>query len=147
MDNVTQVNADADVNLLGWFLVYVVSAELGVNLLGTLHGMDDGREVYEEGIPDRFDDGTMMLAHSLLDQPIMHVEQPQRAGLVAAHLAAKADDVGKHDRRQPPSLRVRRAVGVVLHRYRLFCWRYLAVNPLPRREIEMRDRDSAVRQR
>ena len=91
------MNADADVNLLGWFLVYVVSAELGVNLLGTLHGMDDGREVYEEGIPDRFDDGTMMLAHSLLDQPIMYVEQPQRAGLVAGHLTAKADDVGKHD--------------------------------------------------
>ena len=34
----------------------------------------------------------------------MHVQQPQHAGFIAPHLAAKADDVGEHDGRQLPGL-------------------------------------------
>ena len=95
-----RVNADADVNLLGCLFLGVVSAELGLNLLGALHGMDDGGKVHQEGIADGFDDRAVMRSHRLLDELIMDVQQPQRAGFIAAHLAAKADDVGEHDRRQ-----------------------------------------------
>ena len=41
-----------------------------------------------------------MVSHGLLDDLIMHVQQPQHAGLVRPHLAAEAHDVGKHDRRE-----------------------------------------------
>ena len=87
-------------NLLGGFLLGIVSPKLCLNLLGALHGMDDGREVYQKGIPNGLDDRAMMFSHRLLDDLIMHFQQPQHAGFVAAHLAAKADDVGEHDRRQ-----------------------------------------------
>ena len=72
--------------------------ELGLNLLGALHGMDDGGKVHQEGITDGFDDVAVMLSHGLLDDLVMDVQQPQHAGFIRAHLAAKADDVGEHDR-------------------------------------------------
>ena len=103
-----------------------------LNLLGALHGVDDGGKVDQEGIADSLDDRAVMRSYGLLNNLIMDVQQPQHAGFIGSHLAAKADDVGEHDRRQPPSLRVHRAAGVVLHRSGLFCWRCLAVNrPLP----------------
>ena len=123
-----RVDADADVNLFGAFLLGVVSAELGLNLLRALHGVDDGREVHQKGIADGFDDRAVMVSYGLLNEVIMDVEQAQHAGFVAAHLAAKADDVGEHDRREPPILRVHRAAGVFLHGYGLFCWCCLTVN-------------------
>ena len=45
LDNVAQINADADVNLLDRLFVSVVGAELGVHLLGTLHGVYYGRKI------------------------------------------------------------------------------------------------------
>jgi hypothetical protein len=36
-------------------------------------------------------------------------------GFIDTHLLAKADDVGKHDRRQPPLFGMHRDPGVVLH--------------------------------
>ena len=56
----------------------------------------------------------------------MDVQQPQRAGFIRAHLAAKADDVGEHDRGQPPILSLHCAAGVFLHRQGLFCWRCIS---------------------
>ena len=61
----------------------------------------------------------------------MDVQQPQHAGFVAAHLAAKADDVGEHDRGQSPIFSMHSAAGVVIHRYGLFGWRCLTVNQPP----------------
>lgn len=58
----------------------------------------------------------------------MHIQQPQHARFIAAHLATKTDDIGEHDRRQPSLLRRSRAVGRFLHGGGLFCWRCLAVN-------------------
>ena len=37
----------------------------------------------------------------------MDVEQPQHAGFIRPHLAAEADDIGEHDRRQLAGLRHR----------------------------------------
>jgi len=47
-----------------------------------------------------------MFTYGLVDESVMDVEQPHRAGFVSAHLAAEAGDVGEHDRGQPPSLHV-----------------------------------------
>src|SRR5690349_4838257 len=58
----------------------------------------------------------MMFTHRLLNNLIMDVQHPQHAGFVGSHLATEADDVGKHDSRQPPSLHVHRTADVVLHR-------------------------------
>ena len=95
-----EMNADADVNLFGFLFLGVVRPQLGLNLLGALHGVDDGRKVHQEGITDGFDDLAVMGTHRLLNELIMDVQQPQHAGFVRAHLAAKADDVGEHDRRE-----------------------------------------------
>ena len=70
------------------------------NLLGALHGVDDGGEVDQKGVAHGFDHRTVMFSHCVLDKLVVDVEQPQHAGFVAAHLAAKADDVGEHDRGQ-----------------------------------------------
>jgi hypothetical protein len=92
------MNADTDVDLFAWVFLSVVGTKLGLNVLGALHGMHDGGEIHQECIAHRFDNRTMMLTHRLLNALIMYVEQPQHAGFVAAHLAAKAYHVGEHDR-------------------------------------------------
>jgi hypothetical protein len=56
-----------------------------------------------------------MFSDSLLDDPVMHLQQPQGAGFIAAHLAAEADDVGEHDGGQAPSLGLNCAAGVFFH--------------------------------
>jgi hypothetical protein len=104
LDNVPRVDTNADMNLLGCSFLGVVSTKLGVNLLGALYGVDDGGEVYQKGISDRLDDHAVMSSDSLLNELVMDLQQLQGAGFVAAHLAAKADDVCKHDRGQPPNL-------------------------------------------
>ena len=90
--------------------------------------MHDRGKLDQEGIPDGFDDVTVMFTHSLLDELVMDVQEPHRARFVRAHLAAEADDVSEHNRGQPPLFGMYRAAGVFLHKYGLFCWRYRAVN-------------------
>ena len=102
--------------------------ELRLNTLGALHGVHHGGEIDQKGIPDGLDDRTMMFRYRVANNLVMEVQQAQRPGFVRAHLTAKAHDVRKHDCGESSLLRVRRAVGVVLHRYRLFCWRCQAVN-------------------
>src|SRR5262245_22153339 len=62
--------------------------------------MNHGGEIYQEGIADGLDDLTVMLGHHLPDELIMDLQQSQHAGFIGPHLAAKADDVGEHNRRQ-----------------------------------------------
>ena len=94
-----EMNTDADVNLLGFLLFSVVGLELTLNLLGTLDGMNNRGEIHQERITDSFDDLTVMFRHRVLDDAIMHVEQPQHASFIRPHLPTKADDVSEHDRR------------------------------------------------
>ena len=94
-----RVDTDADVNLFVRFFLCVVGAQLILNLLGALHSMNDRGKVYQEGITDSFDDRAVILGHSLLDDLIMRLQQSQRTGFISTHLTAKADDVGKHNRR------------------------------------------------
>src|SRR5262245_38206042 len=56
-----------------------------------------------------------MFADSVLDELIMHLQQPQHAGFIAAHLTAEADNVGEHDGCQVTSLGVGNLAGGVLH--------------------------------
>jgi hypothetical protein len=100
LDDVPGMDTDADVDLLGCLFLGVVGLELGVNLLGTLYGVDDGGKVYQKGIPDRFDDRAMMRRHGLLNKLIVEVEQAQHAGFIRAHLSTKAHYIGEHDGRQ-----------------------------------------------
>ena len=122
------MNADTDVNLFGLLLLGVVRSQLGVNRLRALHGMNDGGKLDEKGVTNGFNDMAMIHTHSLLDEPIMDVQQPHRARFVGAHLAAEANDVGEHDRRQPPLLSVDCLARLVVHRCGLFGWYCLAVN-------------------
>src|SRR5215475_10464488 len=94
------MDTDADMNLVSFFLLGVVSAELGLDLLRALYSMNDRGEVHQKGIPDRFDDRTMMGSHGLLNDLIVDIEQAQHAGFVSAHLAAEAHHVSEHDRGQ-----------------------------------------------
>ena len=89
--------------------------QLVVNRQRTLYGVDDGRKIDQEGIADGFDDVPVMSAHGLLNQLIMDIEQPQHAGFVRAHLAAEADNIGKHDCSEPSMLCACHAAGVVIH--------------------------------
>ena len=93
------MNADAHVNLLRAFALGIVCLKLGLNQLGALHGMHDGGEVYQESVPHGLDDRASMRGDRLLDDLVMHGQQPQGAGFIGTHLATKADDVGEHNRR------------------------------------------------
>ena len=104
LENITQMNADTDVNLFALLVRGVVCSQLGMNRLGALHGMDDRGELDQEGITNSFDNMAMMVTHSLLDEAVMDVKQPHRAGFVRTHLMAEADDISEHDRREPSSL-------------------------------------------
>ena len=108
-----EMDADAHVNLFVLRSFGVVRFELGLDLLRALHGMDDRGKVHQEGIAHGFDDRAMMRSYCLLNNAIVDIEQPQHASFVDTHLAAKADDVGEHDRRQSPIFRRRRAAGVI----------------------------------
>src|SRR5262245_1818380 len=109
------MNTNAHVNLFARLLLCVVGTELSLNLLRTLHGVDDGGEVYQEGVAHNLNDRAVMLSDRLANDVIMHLEQPQHAGLVAAHLAAEAHDVGEHDRGQPSRLCGLRTGAVLWH--------------------------------
>jgi hypothetical protein len=61
------VDADTDVDLLDRLFLGIVGAELGLNVLCALHGVDYRGEVYQERITDGFNDVTVMLSHSLFD--------------------------------------------------------------------------------
>ncbi|HJY81106.1 MAG TPA: hypothetical protein VKK81_08490 [Candidatus Binatia bacterium] len=68
------MDANTDVNLLGGLFVEVVGVKLGLDLLGTAHGIDDGRELDEEAIPGGLNEVAMMLRHYLLDDLVMDVQ-------------------------------------------------------------------------
>jgi len=114
LDHVTQVNADAHVNLFGLLFLGIVGLELGLNVLRTLHGVDDGGKLKQEAVTGSLNDVAVMCSYSLLDDLVMDGQYPQRAGFVATHLAAEADEVGEHDRGQPAGLG-RRLCRVLLH--------------------------------
>src|SRR5262245_39361381 len=109
------MNADADMDLFSFVLLGVLGTQVRLNSLRTLHGIDDGGKIYQKRITDRLNDRTMTFSHGLADDPVMDVEQPQHAGFIGAHLAAKAHDVSEHDRSQPAGLGGPRAGGVLCH--------------------------------
>jgi hypothetical protein len=76
------MNADADVDLLGLFLLSVVHFELGLDLLRTLHSIHDRGEVHQERIADGFNDRAVVDSGGLLDDLIMQREQAQGAAFI-----------------------------------------------------------------
>jgi hypothetical protein len=105
-----------------------MGAELVLNTLSALHGIDYRGKVHEEGIAHQLDDVAVMFRNGVLDDVVMHIQQPQHARFVGTHLPAEAHDVREHDGRQPPILRGYCAAGIFLHGYGLSGWRCLAVN-------------------
>jgi hypothetical protein len=91
LDNVAQMDANADVELLGTLFVGVIRAQLGLHDLCPLHRMHDGRKLHEEAIAGGLNDVAMMGSHRLPDDLGMEVEQAQHAGFIGAHLTAEAD--------------------------------------------------------
>ena len=75
LDNVAQMNTNADVDLLG-FLLLRVWVGMRPELLGALHGIDDGREVHQKGIADGFDNCAVISGDRLLNDLIMDAQQP-----------------------------------------------------------------------
>src|SRR5262245_4851246 len=98
------MNANADVNLFGLVLFGIVGTELRLYMLGALHGIHNRREVHQEAITHGLDDLAVMIGDRLVDNLIMNCEYPQHASFVSAHLAAEANDVGKHNGSKPASL-------------------------------------------
>ena len=97
LHDIARMDADAHMNLFSRVFLSVVGTELRQDLLGTLHGIYYRWEIHQEGIAHNLDDGAVVFTHRLVDGAIMHFEQPQHAGFITAHLAAKADDVGEHN--------------------------------------------------
>jgi hypothetical protein len=100
LDDVLRVNANPYMNLFGLLFLSVVGTELCLHLLGTLDGMDDRREIHQEGITDGFDDVAVMGTHRVLNNPIVNFQQAQHPPFIGTHLPTEADDVGEHDRRK-----------------------------------------------
>src|SRR5262249_9129300 len=101
---IPQMNPDADVNLLGFLLLGIVGTEVGLNVLRTLHGVHDGGKVDQEAIAHGFDDLAVVFCDRLLNQLVMHFQQPQHARFIGPHLAAEAYDVSEHNGRQATGL-------------------------------------------
>ena len=53
----------------------------------------------------------MMRGNCLSDDLVVHGQQLQSMGFIRTHLTAKADNVSKHNRRQPPTPSLLCAVG------------------------------------
>jgi len=71
-----------------------------LDLHGALQCLDRVAEVYEEGIADGLDDGTVPLECNAGHHGVVIVEQFEGACLVLLHHPRESDDVGVHDRRQ-----------------------------------------------
>jgi hypothetical protein len=97
LHDIAQMDADTDVNLLGYLFAGIVSTKLLLNELGTPHGMDYRRELYQKGITNSLNHVAVILGHGLPHELVMDFQQPQHAGFVSAHLATKAHYVGEHD--------------------------------------------------
>jgi hypothetical protein len=76
LDDVAQMDATADMKLLGGVVLGVIGMELALNALGTLHSMHDRGKVHEEGITHHFDDVPLIFRDGVLDDLVMQVEQP-----------------------------------------------------------------------
>jgi hypothetical protein len=100
LHDVARVDADAQVQLLAGLFLSVVGFELLLDRLGALDSVDHGGEVHQKGVADGFDDVAMMRGDGLVDELVMVGQALEHAGFVSAHLTAKADDVGEHDRRE-----------------------------------------------
>src|SRR5712692_654050 len=81
----------------------------------TPYSVDHGREVHQKGIAHCLDDVAVMFGDGLLSDLIVNFQHPQHAGLIRAHLAAEAHDVGEHDGGQFAGLGLSRVAGVFLH--------------------------------
>jgi hypothetical protein len=114
-NDVAQMNANADVNLLGCVLLNVMSTEVRLNTLGTLHGINNRRKINQEPIVHSLNDVAMMVGDRLLDDLVMDGEAAQSASFIGPHLVAEAHDVGEHDRGQPARLNRPCAAGVLWH--------------------------------
>jgi len=84
------VNADTHVNLFGLVFFGVVRPQLGVNLLRTLHSVDDGGKVDQERIADGFDHVAVMGIHRLVDELIVDLKQSQHPGFICTDCLATA---------------------------------------------------------
>jgi len=98
------MEADAHVNLVGFHLLSIVGAELGLNILRALDGVHDRRELDQETIARRLDDMALVGSDGVLDGLVMNGQYLQRTGFVSAHLAAKAHHVGEHNGGQTAGL-------------------------------------------
>jgi hypothetical protein len=72
--------------------------ELRVNLLRALDRIDYRGEIDQEAVTDGFNDCAVKFGDGMLNELVVDLQQAQHAGFVRAHLAAKANDVGEHDR-------------------------------------------------
>ncbi len=72
---------------------------------GAGHSIDDGAELDDGPIAHQLDDATVALAQERVDQlAAQTLDRGQRAGLVGLDQPRVADDVGGHDRDEPPLL-------------------------------------------
>jgi hypothetical protein len=97
LHDIAQVEANANVDLVGGLLLSVISLELRLNVLRTLHGVDHGGKLQQEAVPRGLNDLALMVNHGTLNEDIVHFQQPQHAYFVGPHLAAEAYEVREHD--------------------------------------------------
>jgi hypothetical protein len=54
----------------------IVSPQLGLNVLGALHGVNDGGEVHQECVAHSLDNHTVMCNDRPVDNLIVNIQQP-----------------------------------------------------------------------
>jgi len=82
--------------------VVVARAKCGLDLGGTTHRLNCAREFGKYRVARGVEDTAPVLGEQLIEDLTMSAQNFDSALLGLTHHAAITDDVGHHDRRQPP---------------------------------------------
>ena len=101
-DDVAQVYADAQLDAAGIGGGPIVNGHGALDGGGAFDGIDDAGEFDQRAVAHELDDAAMEACYRRVDHlPAAQFQPRQRAGLILAHEAAVAGDIGHEDGSQP----------------------------------------------
>jgi hypothetical protein len=103
MDDVAEIDADAEADALGLRPAYVAVRHSLLDDDGAAHGVDDRGELDQHAVPGCLEDAAAVLGDQWIDElaPIAF-EKGEGSFLVRAHQPRISGNVGAEDCRQPP---------------------------------------------
>ena len=101
-NHVADIDADAKQDAALFRHSGVALSHSALHLGGTGDGVHDARKLREHAVTGQLDDAALMFRDLRVDQLVaMDFQRSERTGLVGAHEAAVADDIGGKDGRHP----------------------------------------------